>query len=150
MVLDRSAAYCDYYKRQQGGDIPIFRGGQHGAGLGDILRGILRFIAPIALRGISTFAGATMAARDKGASLPDAARSAIAPALGVMASQFQNSAQQVGQGDTLFDGEQGVPYKKHVTFDPNVDEHVYKSKLKRKAAKQKGSSTIKKQPKLNF
>ena len=43
--------YLAYYRSQSGGNLPAFhgaRGGQSGAGLGDILRGIWRTIFPIA------------------------------------------------------------------------------------------------------
>ena len=94
--------YYRYYRSQSGGEIPVFRGGrQTGEGLGDILRGIFRFIAPIALRGISTFAGHTFDAHQKGASLKDAAKSALNPTLNSVTSgiveQFRGR-QQTGSG----------------------------------------------------
>ena len=59
--------YCKYYQSQRGGEIPVFRGGsQSGAGLGDILRGLFRFLMPVALRGISSFAGSTLAVAQAG------------------------------------------------------------------------------------
>jgi hypothetical protein len=94
--MDRSAAYCRYYHAQSGGEIPVFRGGrQSGEGLGDILRGIFRFIAPLALRGISAFAGHTLDAHQKGATLKDAAKSALTPTLNSVASGF---AEQFNRG----------------------------------------------------
>lgn len=103
--MDRSAAYCRYYQAQSGGgDIPVFRGGrQSGEGLGDILRGIFRFIAPLALRGISAFAGHTLDAHQKGATLKDAAKSAINPTLSSVASGFaeqfeRKKNEQAGSG----------------------------------------------------
>ena len=143
MIHDKSSGYYKYYVSQQGGELPIFRGGQHGAGLGDILRGILRFIAPVALRGLSIFASSTISARDKGASFSDAARGATTPSLSAMAEQFRNNPRQSGDGDTMFDGEHGVPYKlsdTHKSNDAHAKEHVYKSSGKRKFGKQKGSN----------
>ena len=81
----QSDSYVRYYTSQHGGSIPVFRGSryyQEGAGIGDILRGIFRFIAPVAVRGLSSFAGNTLRAHEAGASLADAAKAAIAPALG--------------------------------------------------------------------
>ena len=129
-MLDRTAIYCKYYASQAGGELPVFRGGQHGAGLGDVFRGILRFIAPIALRGISTFANSTMQAREQGATFKDAALGALRPTLGAMGQSFRqqaaaNSASQGGSGlrrvmarqsgcgvvrSSLFSGERGVPF----------------------------------------
>ena len=62
--------YCRYYQSQRGGEIPVFRGGsQSGAGIGDILRGIGRFLMPVALRGIGSFAGHTLTGTASGISL---------------------------------------------------------------------------------
>jgi len=107
--------YLSYYRHQVGGsvDIPVFIGGQHGEGLGDFFRSVLRFIAPIALRGLSTFASTTQRAHESGASLKDAARSAIGPSLGAMAGAVGESMKnrQAGMGmSNLFSGEHGVPY----------------------------------------
>jgi hypothetical protein len=84
---DMSNAYCRYYESQRGGEIPVFRGGlqQSGAGLGDVLRGIFRWLAPAALRGIRTFAGSTLAATQAGLPLALAAKSAILPTISSVA-----------------------------------------------------------------
>jgi len=113
--------YLRYYRAQRGGEIPVFRGGQSGAGLGDILRGIFRFLTPLALRGVQAFAGSALASSRAGMSIADAARSAIRPALAaaggsgfshvvdaVAPGLIPRSTQQSGSG-TLFDGENGVP-----------------------------------------
>ena len=75
-----------YYTQQHGGSLPIFRGGRHdqqeGAGLGDIFRGIFRFVAPIALRGLSSFAANTLRAQQQGVPLGEAAKAALLPAIG--------------------------------------------------------------------
>lgn len=102
--MDKSAVYYRYYEAQRGGEIPVFRGGrQSGEGLGDILRGIFRFIAPIALRGFTTFAGHTLDAHQRGATLKDAAKSALTPTLNSVTSgiaeQFRGGGQkQAGSG----------------------------------------------------
>ena len=113
--------YLRYYRAQRGGEIPVFRGGQSGAGLGDILRGIFRFLTPLALRGVQAFAGNAPASTRAGMSMAEAARSAIRPALvaaggsglshvvdAVAPGLIPRSSQQSGNG-TLFDGENGVP-----------------------------------------
>ncbi len=98
LAMERSAAYCRYYRAKSGGEIPVFRGGrQSGEGLGDILRSVLRVVFPIVLRGIGTFAGHTLDAHQKGATLKDAAKSAINPTLSSVTSgfteQFRGNAQ---------------------------------------------------------
>lgn len=140
--------YCRYYKGQLGGEFPIFQGGQHGAGLGDILRGIFRFIAPIAIRGISTFASNTLDAHQKGSDLKTAALGALRPALGAMASAASNSLsakvkEQSGSGSALFRGKDGVPFEDALT-------HYKKGKHRGKAPKKRKSSFHKKSVEANF
>lgn len=105
--------------------MPVFRGGgQSGAGLGDILRGIFRFLMPVALRGIQSFAGSTLAGTQAGMSLPSAAKAAIMPTISAVAGSAAPTisrivsqvipgfgvarATQSGSG-ILFDGENGIP-----------------------------------------
>lgn len=128
--MAQSNPYLRYYRGQVGGsvDIPVFIGGQHGEGLGDFFRSVLRFIAPIALRGLSTFASSTQRAHAGGASLKDAARSAIGPSLGAMAGAVGESLrnQQAGTGmNALFAGDEGVPYANNAA-------HVYKRASEKK------------------
>ena len=102
--MDPYSAYCRYYEAQSGGQLPVFRGGvQNGEGLGDFFRGLLRFVAPVAMRGISTFAGHMMDGRQKGQSLKEAAKQAIRPTLGEVASSISERMQgamseQTGSG----------------------------------------------------
>jgi hypothetical protein len=100
--MDPYSAYCRYYKAQSGGELPVFRGGlQSGEGIGDFFRGLLRFVAPIAMRGISTFAGHVMDARNKGQTLKEAATGALKPTLGAVASSIGDQLQaqkQEGSG----------------------------------------------------
>ena len=80
--MTTSSDYCNYYESQLGGELRVFRGGvQSGAGLGDVLRGIFRFLAPIALRGLSTFASRTLTGQQLGMPLSLAAKSAIVPTI---------------------------------------------------------------------
>jgi hypothetical protein len=104
----------------------VFRGGtQSGAGLGDMLRGLFRFLMPIALRGIQTFAGNTLAATQAGVPLSLAAKSAIMPTISAVAGSAaptvsrlmntvipglipaNNTTAQSGSG--LFSGQNGIP-----------------------------------------
>ena len=102
--------YCRYYRSQRGGEIPVFRGGsQSGAGIGDILRGIGRFLMPVALRGIGSFAGHMLSGTASGMSLKNAAKAAVIPSLSAAVGLGSSgSSDQSGSG-VLFDGENGIP-----------------------------------------
>ena len=72
------------HKHQIGGgsDFPVFKGGrysQYGNGFGDILRPALRFILPIAARGVTTFLSEAAKAKGDGANWTTAAKNAIIP-----------------------------------------------------------------------
>ena len=98
--------YCRYYRSQRGGEIPVIRGGsQSGAGIGDILRGVGRFLMPVALRGIGSFAGHMLSGTASGMSLKNAAKAAVIPSL---SAPVGLSSGQSGSG-VLFDGENGIP-----------------------------------------
>ena len=81
---ERCRAFCNYYS-QSGGSFPVFVGSryQHGAGLGDILRGIFRtifpIIAPIVSKTASTFISNAASGFNEGKSFKDAAKDALAP-----------------------------------------------------------------------
>jgi hypothetical protein len=105
----------------------FFRGGyQTGAGIGDILRRVFRFIVPVATTGLKSFASNALGGVSSGMPLVNAAKAAIGPAVNAMAgpllSRFMNttpadaqsqppatgSGDQKGSG-VLFDGVNGVP-----------------------------------------
>lgn len=128
-MVDRGvAAYCRYYDSQLGGQLPVYRGGQHGAGLGDILRSIFRWFAPVAVRGISSFASNMLDAHQRGAPLGEAAKGAVRPALGAMLSAAKT--QTGGSASALFRGKEGVPYKV-----PGSEHHTVGYKRPKKSRK---------------
>jgi hypothetical protein len=159
-----SADYCAYYDSQMGGaQLRVFRGGiQSGAGLGDILRGVLRFLVPIALRGLGSFAGRTLLGTQAGKTLGEAAKAAVGPSLGVMAghvapamSRFMNAyvpgvapsqpppVQEVDKqpdkqrgGGTLSDGIEGIP------TTPSTIKQYKKATAPARRAKRKSSATV--------
>ena len=139
--MPSSNPYLKFYQSQGGGslDMPVFVGGQHGEGIGDFFRSVLRFIAPIALRGLSAFASNTMRAHEGGASLKDAARSAIGPSLGAMASSLSGSMNQQPQGGSgmsaLFHGDEGVPYENSPIYKGVRGKRSHQSKSKKKHSK---------------
>jgi hypothetical protein len=80
---DCQKAFCRYYRDQIGGALPVFHGSdQYGDGLGDILRGVFRFLVPIAKSAASKFITSTSSGLDIGQSLGQAAKSAILPTIG--------------------------------------------------------------------
>lgn len=137
--------YLQYYTTQRGrGDttsLRVYRGAerwrprQRGDGFGSMLRGLARFVLPVLGRGIGAFASHTMDATDRGASLGDAAKSALKPALraAVDAGAGQMASYQGGNGGK----------KRHA--EPNFYERMLEAKRRKrergdgkKAKKQRG------------
>ena len=155
--MDKSAAYCRYYQAQSGGEIPVFRGGrQSGEGLGDILRGIFRFVAPLALRGISKFAGHTLDAHQKGATLKEAAKSALTPTLNSVASGFAEQIQrgkneQTGSGMALPHHNYRQPgRKKDALSVKGRRQNVYKRTKRKRRSDGKFAQDIDSSTRYNF
>ena len=79
-----------------GFDIPVFRGTsryQYGQGLGDVLRGIVRFIPrlaqffkPVPMKGVQTFLKAGSQAIKKGATAKDIIKCTLKPTVGAVLS----------------------------------------------------------------
>ena len=87
--MDPFKAYCRYYQAQSGGEIPVFRGGlQSGEGVGDYLHGLLRSIVPIAVKGVSAFAGNLYENHQNGSTPKDSASTALKPTLRVVAGSI--------------------------------------------------------------
>jgi hypothetical protein len=115
--------HCKYCQSLHGMEIPVFSGGSRsGAGLGDILRGLFRFLMPVPLRGISSFAASRLAGTQPGLSLQNTARAAIVPALSAAARSHGPTVSRTVSaiapglaggtqrgGAVLFDSENGVP-----------------------------------------
>ena len=80
---DCQKLYCRYYRNQIGGSLPVFHGAdQYGEGLGDILRGVFRFLLPIVSSAASKFITSQSSGIDAGQSLSQAAKFAILPTVG--------------------------------------------------------------------
>ena len=89
-VYDKvGSLYSQLYRQpqqfQQHSGTTVYRGArrwqQRGDGIGDIFRGIARFMIPVVMRGVSAFAGETLDANERGANLGEAAKGALKPAL---------------------------------------------------------------------
>ena len=172
--MTTSSDYCNYYESQLGGELRVFRGGvQSGAGLGDVLRGIFRFLAPIALRGLSTFASRTLTGQQLGMPLALAAKSAIVPTISAVTgsaapavSRFMNAvapslmgstvkaaaqpsaegaAKQEGRG-ALFQGVDGIPMTDKAVKQYKRDEPESSRQQSNKRKSAARSSTQKKKP----
>lgn len=94
-----TADYTAYYQSQVGGQLRVFRGGlQSGAGLGDVLRGLFRFLAPIAIRGLSAFATNALSGHMAGLPLALAAKGAIMPTISAIAGTAAPSITRLAAG----------------------------------------------------
>ena len=68
MFHERENIFFQLY-HQRGGDFPVFHGPgyiQYGNGFGDILRGFLRHVLPVAVKVAATFSGSLMQKSDEG------------------------------------------------------------------------------------
>ena len=62
MDHERENIYFQLYN-QRGGDFPVFQGAryiQYGNGFGDVLRGFLRHVLPLLVKGAASFLGSLM------------------------------------------------------------------------------------------
>ena len=84
---DLTQAYLQYYARQRGGQLVVFRGSrrwQKGDGFGDRMRGVLKWAMPVLSAGASTFISETAAAHSRGENMSEAAKSALKPTVGAV------------------------------------------------------------------
>ena len=93
------------HRLQSGGglydDYPVFQGVryyQHGSGFGDILRGIFRFILPVAIQAAHTFLGETMKARESGSDWKTSAKAGLMPAATGALTQTVEKMQEAQTG----------------------------------------------------
>ena len=83
-----------FSEKGNGFDFPVFNGTsryQYGQGLGDVLRGIVRyiprvkqFLKPVAMKGIQTFLKAGSKAIKEGATVEDVIKSTLKPTVGAV------------------------------------------------------------------
>ena len=79
--------YVAFFNRRQqtgSGDFPVFKGShvQYGSGFGDVMRGAMRYILPIAAKGIKSFIENTAQNRMEGSDWKSSAANAIIPLAG--------------------------------------------------------------------
>lgn len=142
-------AFCDYYSAQcgcahrptqVGGSIPVFAGSQHqyGAGLGDILRGIFRTVAPILMPIIKptlrSLAASTISGMEEGKSFKDSIKGGLKPALGTaIDSTLENiqnfRAKQRGSGKRKLTGRGVYKAKKSKASKSRKKSKVYSTKF---------------------
>lgn len=97
----QTETYIQHYKNQVGGQLHPFAGArraQVGGSLGGVLSSALRYLAPLAVRGASTFLNETLTGKDSGKSWGEAARAAISPALGSVMDGIVKGSEQKGSG----------------------------------------------------
>ncbi len=110
----RCKALCNHYEAQcgcsrgqSGGMLPVFSGARHqyGAGLGDILRGIFRRVAPIigpALKStLGTFFGEASSGLNQGKSFKESFQGALKPSMRTALTSTMenfNKSEQEGSG----------------------------------------------------
>lgn len=100
MDHERENIYFQIYN-QRGGDFPVFQGAryiQYGNGFGDVLRGFLRHVLPVAVKGAASFLGSLMQKREEGQNWGNAAKQSILPAAGTVLNEAANRVKQGGSG----------------------------------------------------
>jgi hypothetical protein len=113
----RVAIYKDALLNQRGGSsYPVFRGSsryQHGAGFGDVLRGIWRVFFPTVIRGASSFFSAGSAALKNSKGVGEVLKAGIKPALG---SMLKSAGKEIVR--TSFGPEAAPPVATQVVTQP--------------------------------
>lgn len=125
---DRSQVdtFIRHYRNQHGlGGISVYRGSrlQSGAGLGNILASIGRFLLPIIAPVAKTFIGATMSGTSKGKSIKEAAKEALKPTL---SSALSATSKQIGR--RMANKQQGSGRRRRRTRKGKGSKHRTKSR----------------------
>ena len=125
-IVDNYIKFFEHRLQSGGGSVeyPIYHGArfyQNGNGFGDILRGVFRFILPIAASGATTFLGEMMKSRDAGADWKTSARNAISPtATNVLTKAVEQvQKRQVGTGRRR--KRKSKQYKKKINKHPRQE-----------------------------
>ena len=139
--------YCQYYRNQIGGALPVFRGSDpYGEGLGDILRGVFRFLLPVAKSAASKFITTAAKGLEAGSPLSQAAKSALLPTLGETVWSVAKEGLAKHRG--MESADQNVQVWKPEKIDPTgkgrrrrVPRKTTKKTAKKTAARRKRKST---------
>ena len=86
MDHERKNIYFQLYN-ERGGDFPVFQGAryiQYCIGFGDVSRGFLLHVLPVAVKVAASFFGSLMQKREKGQNWGNAAKQSILPAAGTV------------------------------------------------------------------
>ena len=100
MDQERKNIHVQLYN-QRGGDFPVFQGAsyiQYGNGFGDVLRGFLRHVLPVAVKGAASFLGSLMQKSEEGQNWGNAAKQSIFTAAGTVLNEAANRMKQGGSG----------------------------------------------------
>ena len=131
-------AYLQHYCQQVGGSFPVFRGQpyQTGAGLGDILRAVGRWVLPIFAPMASRFISSTADGMREGHTLKDSAKSAIVPSLstGIDAAGSELKRRMKGSGKRK--SQRRINRRKRTRRIQSIGtkrQKLYKAKPKRKS-----------------
>ena len=99
MDNERENIYCQLYN-QRGWDFPVFQGAsyiQYGNGFGDVLRGFLPHVLPVALKEAASFFGSLIQKSEQGQNWGNAAKERILPAAGTVLNEAANRIKQGGK-----------------------------------------------------
>ena len=100
MDHERENIYFQIYN-QRGGDFPVFQGAryiQYGNGFGYVLRGFLRHVLPVAVKGAASFLRRLLQQREQEQNRGNAAKESILPVAGTVLNEAANRVKQGGSG----------------------------------------------------
>ena len=100
MAHERENIYFQLYN-QRGGDFQVFQGAryiQYGNGFGYVLRGFLRHVLPVAVKGAASFLGSLMQKREEVQNWGNAAKQSNLPAAGTVLNEAANRVKKGGSG----------------------------------------------------